>query len=167
MQIFLKIFSHLRIFYSNLRSYGNPLRQRSHFISKQAKKRNERLGMREDGEAEVGIVGGEPDAAGEAFVRLMPVAEIVVRKGEGHLARLAGRDENLLETLQFAKRSNQVSGKLADIELRGLVGIIGAGVRDSTGKGIAYPLPLPKGKGIYSRRTVFKGRVAQSETEGE
>ena len=62
----------------------------------------------------------------------MPVAEIVVREGERHLSRLAGRDEDLLETLQFAKRANQVSGELADIELRGLVSIIGAGVRDST-----------------------------------
>ena len=82
------------------------------------------MGIREDSEAVVGIVGGEPDAAGKAVVRLMPVAEIVVREGKSHLARLAGRDENLLETLQFAKRPNQVSGELADIELRGLVSII-------------------------------------------
>ena len=65
--------------------------------------------MREDGEAEVGGVGSEPDAAGEAVVRLMPITEIFVREGECHLARLTGRDENLLETLQFAERPNQVS----------------------------------------------------------
>ena len=88
--------------------------------------------MWEDSEAIVGIVGGKPDAAGESFVRLMPVSEVVVREGEGHLSRLAGRDEDLLEALQFAERSNQVSGELADIELRGLVSIIGAGVSNST-----------------------------------
>ena len=65
--------------------------------------------MWEDSEAIVGIVGGKPDAAGESFVRLMPVSEVVVREGEGHLSRLAGRDEDLLEAFQFAKRPNQVS----------------------------------------------------------
>ena len=65
--------------------------------------------MREDSAAERGCVGGEPDAAGKAVVRLMPLSEIVVREGEGHLARLAGRDEDLLEAFQFAKRPNQVS----------------------------------------------------------
>ena len=80
--------------------------------------------MRKDGEAELGIIGGEPYAAGEAIVRLMPVTEVFVRKGEGHLAGLAGRNKDLLEAFQFAKRPNQVSRELADIELRGLVGII-------------------------------------------
>ena len=127
--------------------------------------RNERLGIREDGEAEVGGVGGKPDAAGKAVVRLMPVAQIVVREGESHLARLAGRDENLLETLQFAKRANQVSGELADIELRSLVSIIGAGIRNVRFDDVQCTICrcFVIDDGVHDRFSVLEGSIAQSE----